>query len=600
MEPGDEVYALDDDVAEDLITALRFRKVGPQLQKAFEVYAQESSFDTTVTAMFCRRNRNPNLVRGVEDSGSSSKRVPDARGGESNYHDPKGGRNGSPDPGGGTKALSEVYTMYKPKSRKVQPLDNVTSDGSVPEGDPKWRDKAWAKVEARATKKHKFDELVTPKFSDIQKGSRLTQERLAEILATCEHLTPGEQELLAHVLFNREKALAWEFKDCGRVHPSVAPPQVLKVVEHKAWQSPGIPIPKALRPKVIQVLRERYDRGIIEEGHGPYRNVWFLVVKKDGGLRLINSATKINAVTPRDAFIPPGAEEFSEDFGMCKALSLLDFFSGYDQVPLDVKSRDLTTFATPLGLFRMCTLPQGATNSVAQFMRVITRILTGLIPEVCRAFIDDITVRGPESTYEDAELKGFPGIRKFMAEHIANLDKVLVNTELAECTISGKKSQFCQKTCVIVGYVCGTQGRAPETAKIIKIMEWKKCDNTTEVKSFLGIVGYYRIWILRFAIVADPLTKLLRKEVVFVWEEPQAKAMAELQRAITTAPILVSLTYGPNAGLIILAVDASLWGWGAILMQIVEGKRHPHATKVAPGTKRSKGTMPLNENAVVY
>ena len=50
---------------------------------------------------------------------------------------------------------------------------------------------------------------------------------------------------------------------------------------------------------------------------------------------------------------------------MCAVLSLLDFFSGYDQVPIDEKSRDLTTFTTPIGLLRMCTLLQGATNSVA-------------------------------------------------------------------------------------------------------------------------------------------------------------------------------------------------------------------------------------------
>lgn len=91
----------------------------------------------------------------------------------------------------------------------------------------------------------------------------------------------------------------------------------------------------------------------------------------------------------------------------------------------------------------MCTLPQGVTNLIAQFIRVITRILIGLIPEVYRAFINDITIHSPESTYNNAELINFPGIRKFIVKYITNLDKVLVNTELAECTISGKKLQFC-------------------------------------------------------------------------------------------------------------------------------------------------------------
>jgi hypothetical protein len=65
----------------------------------------------------------------------------------------------------------------------------------------------------------------------------------------------------------------------------------------------------------------------------------------------------MNAVTIRDMFILPGADEFAEDFAMCKVLSLLDFFLGYDQAPLDAKSRDMTTFTIPIGLLRMYTLP---------------------------------------------------------------------------------------------------------------------------------------------------------------------------------------------------------------------------------------------------
>jgi hypothetical protein len=65
----------------------------------------------------------------------------------------------------------------------------------------------------------------------------------------------------------------------------------------------------------------------------------------------------MNAVMIRDTFIPLGADEFAEDFAIYKVLSLLDFFSGYDQAPLDAKSRDMITFTTPIGLLRMYTLP---------------------------------------------------------------------------------------------------------------------------------------------------------------------------------------------------------------------------------------------------
>jgi hypothetical protein len=73
----------------------------------------------------------------------------------------------------------------------------------------------------------------------------------------------------------------------------------------------------------------------------------------------------MNTVTIRDVFILLGADEFAKDFVMYKVLSLLDFFSGYDQAPLDTKSRDMITFTIPIGLLCMYTFLQRAMNSVA-------------------------------------------------------------------------------------------------------------------------------------------------------------------------------------------------------------------------------------------
>lgn len=79
--------------------------------------------------------------------------------------------------------------------------------------------------------------------------------------------------------------------------------------------------------------------------------------------------------------------------------SLVDFLSGYDQVGLAKECRDMTAFMTPIGLLRQTTLPQGATNSVAQVVRVVAKILEDLIPDVCRPFVDDISVKGPKADY---------------------------------------------------------------------------------------------------------------------------------------------------------------------------------------------------------
>ena len=175
---------------------------------------------------------------------------------------------------------------------------------------------------------------------------------------------------------------------------------------------------------------------------------------------------EINKHTVRDANLPPSVDEFSEEFAGCQMASLIDFFSGYDQVELDTKSRDLTGFQTPIGLLRMTTLPQGATNSVAQFVRIVTKILEDLIPEDCLPFLDDIGVKGPLSTYNEREV--LPGIRQYVMEHIQSLDKTLVCLERAGCTI-GPKSQFCIDGINIVGFVCRAKGRSLDSAKVIKI-----------------------------------------------------------------------------------------------------------------------------------
>ena len=108
------------------------------------------------------------------------------------------------------------------------------------------------------------------------------------------------------------------------------------------------------------MLRERLARGTLEYCESPYRNPWFLVSKKERNkYRLINAAMNINRVTIRDANLPPCADKFSEEFAGCKVMTLVDFFSSYNQLELDVESRNLTAFATPLGLLQQTTVPMG-------------------------------------------------------------------------------------------------------------------------------------------------------------------------------------------------------------------------------------------------
>ena len=124
----------------------------------------------------------------------------------------------------------------------------------------------------------------------------------------------------------------------------------------------------------------------------------------------------MNKVTICDANFLLSVDKFSEDFAGCAITLLVDFFLGYNQVKLVAMFRDLTAFMTPLRVLQMIQLPIGATNSVAQFVKIVTKILQDHIPEVARQFVDDVGVKGPKTTYNNAEVA--PNIQRYVLKHI--------------------------------------------------------------------------------------------------------------------------------------------------------------------------------------
>lgn len=131
----------------------------------------------------------------------------------------------------------------------------------------------------------------------------------------------------------------------------------------------------------------------------------------------MNAVLNMNKVTIKNANLPPSADEFSEKFAECQIISLIDFFAKYDQMKLNIQSRDMTAFMTSLELLKMITPPMGVINSVAQFVRVMTKILLNHIKnERAKLFLNDIIVKESKSNYNNEKVK--PEIRRFVLEHI--------------------------------------------------------------------------------------------------------------------------------------------------------------------------------------
>ena len=147
---------------------------------------------------------------------------------------------------------------------------------------------------------------------------------------------------------------------------------------------------------------------------------------------------------------------------------------------------------------------------MAQFIRIMNLILEDINPEVAMPFLDDVGVKGLYTDYDGEE--ALPGIRRFILEHIQNLDKTLERIERAGASI-GAKSQFCKDGLNVVGFICNSKGREPSTDKVIRIMNWKTPKNVKEAKGFLGLCVYFWIWVKDFGLIADLIYSLFKKGV---------------------------------------------------------------------------------------
>ena len=235
-------------------------------------------------------------------------------------------------------------------------------------------------------------------------GTRLTKERFNKLeLNKFNFLWPEEVKLAAHVLKINEKALAWSEAERGRFRDDYFSPVKIPTVAHTPWVHKNILIPTGLLDKVIDMFKEKIAAGVYEQSDASYCSHWFCVPKKNGSLRLVHDLQPLNTVTIRNAAIPPFVDQFVEGIAGCSCYSMLDLLVGYDHRTLNVASRYLTSFQSPLGALRNTTLPQGSTNTVAIFHGDVTFILEPEIPNIAKPFLDDMVVKGPPSRYETPE-----------------------------------------------------------------------------------------------------------------------------------------------------------------------------------------------------
>lgn len=477
----------------------------------------------------------------------------------------------------------EILAAYKRVDRKVKPVPGV-----FPED---------ARVE-RQIPEDPINTLppLTPNPPDFTPTDRLTQERFDSLkFNEDKFLLPEEERLFAHILEMNDTVLAFEEGERGTFREDYFSPYIIPVVEHVPWEFKNIPIPPGLKEKVVELLRELITAGVYEASQSSYRSRWFCVMKKNGKIRIVHDLQPLNKVTIRDAGLPPKLDDFVEPFAGCSCYTVADMFWGFYARKVDPKSRDLTSFQTPLGLLRITSLPMGFTNSPAEFQKCMVFILQEEIPHIANIFIDDLPIKGPTSTYPDQDgnpetLIENPGIRRFIWEHAIDVHRIMHKVKCAGGTFSPNKLQLARPEALIVGQRCTTEGRLPDTSKINKILNWPTPKTPKDVRGFMGLCGTVRIWIAHYSTIGRPLTELTRHNVEFIWDNRRQEAFDKLKKAVTSAPALRPIDY-TSKNPVVLSVDSSKIAVGFILSQYDDnGRKRP----------ARYGSLPMKEHESRY
>jgi hypothetical protein len=149
-------------------------------------------------------------------------------------------------------------------------------------------------------------------------------------------------------------------------------------------------------------------------------------------------------------------------------------------------------------------------------------------------------------------------------EHIQHLHQVFSLLAKDNWKVKFSKCSFARQSISYLGHIVSSQGISIDPSKVESIRRWPQPQDIKELRSFLGLAGYYRKFIQHFAVLARPLTDLLKKGSLFIWTPAHAASFSALKSTLVSVPVLALLDFSKPFH---LQTDASDFGVGALLLQ---------------------------------
>lgn len=354
-------------------------------------------------------------------------------------------------------------------------------------------------------------------------------------------------------------------------------PGLTRIVEHDiVFKQETSPKQKSYRipERMLGVLKQELDTmlsmGIIEPSASEWCSPVVLVPKKDGTVRFCIDFRQVNALTKTDPYPMPRIDELVERLGKAKYITTVDLCKGYWQVAMAQSAKELTAFRTPYGLYHFRVMPFGLQGAPGSFQRLMDQVLRDT-SDFAAAYLDDVVIFSETWT-----------------DHCDHLQEIFRRIKEAGLTINPQKCMLARREVSYLGFIIGDGVIRPQLEKVEAIRSFTLPATKKKVRSFLGLVGWYRRFIPNFssrAAVLTDLTKAAASNKV-VWTEQSMQAFQDLKEAVCGDSVLLSPDFERP---FILQTDASGIGLGAVLLQEVDGARRPVAflsRKLCPRERR--------------
>jgi len=241
-------------------------------------------------------------------------------------------------------------------------------------------------------------------------------------------------------------------------------------------------------------IEELLKKGFIHPSSSPWGAPVIFVDKKDGSRRMCVDYRALNDVTIKNKYPLPRIEDLFDQMRGAMIFSKIDLRSGYHQLRIRLSDIPKTAFTTRYGLYEFTVMSFGLTNAPAYFMYLMNKVFMEYLDKFVVVFIDDILV-----------------FFKNKEEHEEHLRLVLQKLRENQLYAKLSKCDFWLREVSFLGHVISDGGIAVDPSKVQDVLNWNPPKNVSEIRSFLGLAGYYRRFIEGFSKIVKPLTSLLEK-----------------------------------------------------------------------------------------